>query len=289
ILIFLDIGIQTALITSLGATAFTVFSQPRHFMSAPRSILGGYAVGILCGILFGNIVTERISIILPSLYSLIIGGALAVGAAIFVMAATNTEHPPAAGIALGLTLNEWNFKTIIFIIAAVSVMALIRRLFKPVMINLIGSENIFRKSGLKLISPEFENSGKIPHRYTKEGENISPPLVIENVLPSVKSFVLKFESYKNIFKRRYHLIVWDIPSDTRKITKGSLPEGIKGLNSFNSLEYAGPRRSLRKHSYLFKLYGLDTKLNLPEGEKISTLEKAMEGHIVQGAELEGKY
>ncbi len=52
ILFFLDIEIQTALIASLGATAFTVFSRPYHFMSSARSVGGGYIAGIMTGLLF---------------------------------------------------------------------------------------------------------------------------------------------------------------------------------------------------------------------------------------------
>jgi membrane protein implicated in regulation of membrane protease activity len=62
---------------------------------------------------------------------------LAVGIAIFLMVITNTEHAPAAGIALGLVINEWDWQTIIFIISAVILFAVIKRLLKAKLIDLV--------------------------------------------------------------------------------------------------------------------------------------------------------
>jgi len=64
-------------------------------------------------------------------------GAVAVGMAIFIMVATDTEHAPAAGIALGLVLNDWDYKTIIFILVAVVLFSVMRKILKPKLFNLI--------------------------------------------------------------------------------------------------------------------------------------------------------
>jgi CBS-domain-containing membrane protein len=68
---------------------------------------------------------------------LIVFGAIAVGISIFIMAVTNTEHPPAAGISLGLVINPWSLVTIIFILCAIIWLAVIRKILKPYLMDLI--------------------------------------------------------------------------------------------------------------------------------------------------------
>ena len=139
VLFFLDVLTETAIIAALGASAFVVFAIPNSYSSDPRRLIGGYLVGIVVGIICFNI-----SITFPTSdfftnteMSLIIFGAIAVGLAIFIMAVTNTEHPPAAGIALGLVINKWDWITIIFILCAISWLAGVRKLLKPYLMDLI--------------------------------------------------------------------------------------------------------------------------------------------------------
>ncbi|MGM0441404.1 MAG: HPP family protein [Elusimicrobiota bacterium] len=142
ILLFLDVLEQAALIASLGATVFTVFSMPRSFLCNLRSLLGGYVVGISSGIFFGKLMNMALSagVIEFETTALGIFGAVAVGVAMFIMAVTNTEHAPAAGIALGLVLNPWNINVIIFIIGAVLFVYLVREACGKHLINLIGKQ-----------------------------------------------------------------------------------------------------------------------------------------------------
>ena len=69
--------------------------------------------------------------------SLIVFGAIAVGFAIFIMAVTNTEHAPAAGIALGLVINRWDYLTIIFIIMAILWLVSVKLALKKYLMDLI--------------------------------------------------------------------------------------------------------------------------------------------------------
>ena len=139
VLFFLDVLSETAIIAALGASAFVVFAIPNSYSSDPRRLIGGYLVGISVGIICFNI-----SIIFPTSdfftnteMSLIVFGAIAVGVAIFIMAVTNTEHPPAAGIALGLVINKWDWITIIFILCAITWLTVIRKILAPYLIDLI--------------------------------------------------------------------------------------------------------------------------------------------------------
>jgi CBS-domain-containing membrane protein len=98
ILIFLDILTDTAIIATLGATAFIVFTMPRAYASGPRPLFGSYLIGICVSRVFSFVSTAifKIPIIITQITAYIIFGSLAVGVAIFLMTITNTEHAPAA-------------------------------------------------------------------------------------------------------------------------------------------------------------------------------------------------
>lgn len=137
VLIFLNILEEAAIITALGASSFIVFAMPQSYSSGVKRLVGGYGVGLVIGfILFlisnSNIFTE----ILDSYTLIIISAALAVGISIFIMTITNTEHAPAAGIALGLVINKWDYTTILFILVAVLWMVTIKTVFKKYLMDL---------------------------------------------------------------------------------------------------------------------------------------------------------
>jgi len=137
-LIFLDVLHETAIIASLGATAFVVFSRPHSKFSQPRRLFGGYLVGIGVGVILWYLCRLlSSSTILSEKFLLIFLGALAVGFSIFVMVVTDTEHAPAAGIALGLVINRWDYLTLIFILSSVSLFFFIKKLLKSKMIDLV--------------------------------------------------------------------------------------------------------------------------------------------------------
>ena len=139
VLTFLDVLTHTAIIASLGATFFIVFTMPHSYLTKTRHVVGGYAVGILVGCLchlLSSYTVTNLLFVTPRL-SYIVFGALAVGAAILTMVITDTEHAPAAGIALGLVLNRFDYLTIIFIFCTVICLSIIRKLLKPFLIDLI--------------------------------------------------------------------------------------------------------------------------------------------------------
>lgn len=139
ILLFLDVMSHTAIIASLGSSAFVVFTRPRAYASRPRPLLGGYFIGILVGVLchYLSILPTLTPLPVSTSVLYVVFSAMAVGAAIFLMVVTNTEHGPAAGIALGLVINSWDIRDLVFVFGAVMLMALMRQLLKPFMIDLI--------------------------------------------------------------------------------------------------------------------------------------------------------
>jgi CBS-domain-containing membrane protein len=138
-LLFLNVLEETAIIASLGATTFIIFTMPTAYSSRTRPLVGGYLVGVAVGMACYYIMTSQLfnSIFISNNISVAVFGAIAVGLAIFIMVAIDAEHAPAAGIALVLILNEWQFKTIIFILATVIIMALLKKILKPILIDLI--------------------------------------------------------------------------------------------------------------------------------------------------------
>jgi Raf kinase inhibitor-like YbhB/YbcL family protein len=86
-----------------------------------------------------------------------------------------------------------------------------------------------------------------------------------------------------------HWIAWNIPADTKSFAEGFHPPK-QGINGFGQTRYRGPCPPPgRPHRYFFKLYALDTLLDLPDGSDKAALEEAMEGHILANAELIGLY
>jgi len=137
-LLFLNVLTETAIIASLGATSFIVFAMPNTYAASPRRLIGGYFIGISSGIIcyqFGQISYPFI-ISMSNQKVPIFFAAIAVGLSIFIMTITNTEHAPAAGIALGLVINQWNVTSIAFIIIVMLLMIITHHVLKPYLINL---------------------------------------------------------------------------------------------------------------------------------------------------------
>ncbi len=147
-------------------------------------------------------------------------------------------------------------------------------------------------SEMNLTSTAFANSGTIPPKYTCDGANVNPPLTISNAPEGTKSLVLIMDdpdAVEPAGKVWDHWIVWNIPPITREIPEGQEPKGVHGKGTGNNLQYKGPCPPDRVHRYFFKLYALNTGLQLPEGSTKTEVEKAMKGHILARAELMGRY
>lgn len=142
---------------------------------------------------------------------------------------------------------------------------------------------------MKLISPAFEHEGSIPSKYTYDGEDINPELNIKEILENTKTLALIMDDPDAPIGTWDHWILWNIPIIS-KIEENSIPEGaIQGLNSFKKNDYGGPCPPDKEHRYFFKLFALDTSLDLKEDSTKEELLKTMENHILEKTELMGKY
>jgi len=140
---------------------------------------------------------------------------------------------------------------------------------------------------LTIKSPVFDNNKSIPSKYTCDGDDVNPPLIIEGIPEGTKSLVLIVDDPDAPMGTWDHWIVWNIPL-TNKIEENSVP-GTEGLNDFRRHSYGGPCPPSGTHRYFFKVYALDTKLNLDSNSRKKDIEKAMKGHILAQGELIGLY
>ncbi len=139
------------------------------------------------------------------------------------------------------------------------------------------------------ISSVFDQGKKIPEIYTCDGEDKIPPLTITNVPASAQSLVLIVEDPDAPRGTWDHWVVWNIDPKTAKIAEGIAPKATYGKNSAGTLEWHGPCPPDGEHRYFFKLYALDTRLDLPQGSSKRELLEVMEGHIIEKAQVVGRY
>lgn len=147
---------------------------------------------------------------------------------------------------------------------------------------------------MKVTSQAFQHEDEIPSKYTVDGENISPPLNIEGIPSEAKSLVLIMEDPDVPKAIRpdglwNHWVIFNIPPVTGEIPEGANPPGKLGKNTKGALNYIGPAPPDKQHRYFFKLLALDIELDLPEGATRIEIEKAIEGHVIDKAELMGVY
>ena len=143
---------------------------------------------------------------------------------------------------------------------------------------------------LRLVSPAFRHNELIPKKYTCDGADINPPLLVENIPSGAKSLALIVDDPDAPVGTWVHWVVWNINPDTREIEEDSVPKGAQqGVNDFRKKDYGGPCPPSGTHRYFFKLYALDKVLNLGSNAKKDDLEGAMKGHILEKTELVGLY
>lgn len=148
---------------------------------------------------------------------------------------------------------------------------------------------------MKLTSSAFSEGGMIPSQYTCDGKDISLPLSWSEVPDGTKSFALICDDPDAPMGTWVHWVIYNIPDTVRQLpeavpTTEKLNDGsLQGKNDFKRFGYGGPCPPGGTHRYFFKLYALDTRLDLKAGATKSQLLEAMKGHILAEAQLMGKY
>lgn len=152
---------------------------------------------------------------------------------------------------------------------------------------------------LTITSDVFANGGEIPAKHTCQGQDIAPPLQWNGVPEGAKSLVLIVDDPDapdpEAPQRTYvHWVMCNIPPDASGLPEGvassDLPSGtIEGLNDWKRTGYGGPCPPIGRHRYFFKLYALDITLADLQQPTKATVESAMQGHVLEKAELMGTY
>ena len=149
-------------------------------------------------------------------------------------------------------------------------------------------ETTLKIGKLTIGSSEFANQGFIPAKYTCEGENVNPSITIENIPSGTKSLALIIDDPDAPNGTFDHWIVWNI-RPKEMIIENTVP-GTEGKNSFGKTKYQGPCPPEGKtHRYFFKVYALDSLINVQAGSDKKTVEKAMSKHILGEGEIIGLY
>lgn len=151
---------------------------------------------------------------------------------------------------------------------------------------------------MKIESPVFEESASIPPAYTCDGDSsLSPPLAITGIPDGTHSLVLIVDDPDVPRALRQdgnftHWVLFNIPPETLVIPEGATV-GVVGRNTVGDAQYTGPcpppEYEPTTHRYVFKLYALDTMLELETGAAKGDVEMAMDGHVLATAQLIGTY
>jgi hypothetical protein len=157
------------------------------------------------------------------------------------------------------------------------------------------TQEIIDVEPFELSSSAFTHEAPIPVKYSCDGENISPPLAWNDHPEGTMSFALINDDPDAPVGIWIHWVLYNIPGDSSGLDEAipaqtELADGSQhGENSWGRFDYGGPCPPSGTHRYFFKLYALDTLLDLGAGADKGTLLDAMEGHILAEAELMGTY
>ena len=154
---------------------------------------------------------------------------------------------------------------------------------------------------MTLISSAFEAGGEIPRRFTCQGQDLSPALAWGDAPAETKSFALIVDDHDAPDPARprmtwVHWLLYNVPPSQRELPEGVEPSATlasgarQGTNDFGRIGYGGPCPPPGPaHRYFFRLYALDTTVDLAPKAKRQALDRAMNGHVLATAELVGRY
>ena len=150
--------------------------------------------------------------------------------------------------------------------------------------------NMNAASSISVTAPAFQAGADIPAKFTCNGANVNPELKISGVPNEATSLVLIVDDPDAPHGLFTHWIVWNIDLKMTDVAENSAPAGgIQGTNDFGKRNYGGPCPPSGTHRYFFKIYALDTKLDLKPSARRAELDAAMRGHTLAQGELMARY
>jgi Raf kinase inhibitor-like YbhB/YbcL family protein len=147
---------------------------------------------------------------------------------------------------------------------------------------------------INISSPAFQEGTSIPSKYTCDGDDVSPPLSWESV-PEARSFVLICDDPDAPMGTWVHWVLYNLPPEELSLDENIPPKkklengALQGMNDFRRIGYGGPCPPSGEHRYFFKLYALDSMLELEAGATKAQVMIALEGHVRAQGHLMGRY
>ena len=148
---------------------------------------------------------------------------------------------------------------------------------------------------LGLTSSDIRDGQQIPDKFTCNGANISPALGWSTPPAATRSVALILNDRNAPLGSFVHWVIFDMPATTLALdgsvpAVGQLANGARqGRNDFDNFGYGGPCPGHSEHHYVFMLFALDTKLNLPAGATRAQLDDAMKGHVLARGKFEARF
>ena len=143
---------------------------------------------------------------------------------------------------------------------------------------------------MEIESPVFKNNKLIPSKYTCDGENVNPPLLIGDVPENAKSLVLIVDDPDATRGAFVHWTVWNIDPHVKEIKENSCPQNaVEGRTDFGRPGYGGPCPPSGTHRYFFKLFALNTTPDIDTSTEAADLEREIEDNILAKTQLVGLY
>ena len=141
---------------------------------------------------------------------------------------------------------------------------------------------------LQLMSSAFSHGDEIARKCGYKNGNEKPPLTINGIPEGTESLTLIMDdpdAMGAVGKVWVHWVVWNIDPTNTELENLT----TEGMTDFGEVGYGGPAPPDKRHTYVFKLYALDSELDLPDKSTKADVEKAMEGHIIEQTQLTGTY
>jgi Raf kinase inhibitor-like YbhB/YbcL family protein len=143
---------------------------------------------------------------------------------------------------------------------------------------------------MKLTSSAFNRGDSLPRRFAKEHGNVSPPLAFSGVPKEAQTLALIMNDPDAPRGTFTHWVIFNIPADTKELRENEIPaSSVQGKNDYGDIGYGGPRPPSGTHRYFFHAYALDARLDLPTGATAADVERVIETHVLENAELMGRF
>ena len=155
-------------------------------------------------------------------------------------------------------------------------------------------------SVITLTSPAFASGGRLPVRFTADGEGVSPPLLWNDVPAGTSSLALIVEDPDApALQPLVHALIWNLPPDETRLAEGAIARDGTGAedgrdvgrNSFFAEGWLppDPPSGHGSHDYVFQLFALAETLDIGTNPGRSGLVRAITGHVLGAGMLVGTY